>query len=741
MYKISGGKRLKEFLKTALEHNLSVLISGPPGCGKSLPPDEKVVVITKAGDPAMSVPIVDVKEGDKVIGLDVNNRAKVTDVKRKVAFEHGGDLLVVKTRSGRVVRATPDHSFLALDTESGKFVPCKGSDLKVGDIIPGFRCHPNDLGILVEEANGFKLDFGLGYVLGFYLSEGNIGKPYRVVFSSEDPGSRAALTDYLNRFGRKACVYKSSIQISNEKLYQLVREFGCGARNKKIPSWVLVSPPEFKTGLISGYLDGDGYLGVGVEAGSMSHELIENLSVLMASLGIGSSVFLGGMARWSGREYGRSKRLYVFDRDLLFERIPFHKKLQVLRKTEGHSTHDIVMFPKRLIDRIGKDLHVYRNEGKLKRIFRRFKHKMYNKKMVTRNGALNWIKVMKDNGLTEVDETTLLNYVQSPIMFERIVEIEKVPYKGLVYDLETDTHNFLTSQGIFVHNSEITTQAATELDMPVDELRLYLMEPGEAKGLPDIRGDATYWTRPDWLPVNGKRVLFFDDIHLASEQLQSPLFELLLCHRLHGHETSAETRFVAAGNLSLHSAGASELLAPVMDRFDVAVEFSPTVEDFIQYATSRNVSSKISAFLLAYPEYLYDPDPSTSQKFHSPRSWFSLHRVLTAGYDIRVAVGVVGINAGTKFVDSYPILGKSINDLLKSKPESVKDQVVIAAALSRHKPNVKVLDFVAKKLNAEAQMCYVMGEMAFNFDEIYKLADHPTLSKITDELIKKMEGK
>ena len=473
MYKISGGKRLKDFLKVALEHNLSVLISGPPGCGKSLPPDEKVVVVsTKSDGPVMSVPITSVKEGDKVIGIDANNKVKVTAVKRKVAFEHEGDLLVVKTRSGRVVRATPDHSFLVLNAESGKFVPCKGSDLKVGDIIPA-----------------------------------------------------------------------------------------------------------------------------------------------------------------------------------------------------------------------------------------------------------------------------LLDYVQNPVMFEKIVEIEKVPYKGLVYDLETDTHNFLTSQGIFVHNSEITTQAAAELDMPIDELRLYLMEPGEAKGLPDIRGDATYWTRPDWLPSDGKRVLFFDDIHLASEQLQSPLFELLLCHRLHGHETSAETRFVAAGNLSLHSAGASELLAPVMDRFDIAVEFSPTMEDFIQYASSQNVSSKISAFLLAYPEYLYDPDPPTSQKFPSPRSWFSLHKVLAAGYDIRVAVGVVGINAGTKFIDSYPLLGKSINDLLKTKPESVKDQVVIAAALSRHKPNVKVLDFVAKKLNAEAQMCYVMGEMAFNFDDIYKLADHPILSKITDELIKKMEGK
>ena len=291
--------------------------------------------------------------------------------------------------------------------------------------------------------------------------------------------------------------------------------------------------------------------------------------------------------------------------------------------------------------------------------------------------------------------------------------------------------------------SEITAQAAAELGMPIDELRLYLMEPGEAKGLPDIRDDATYWTRPNWLPlpVDGKRVLFFDDIHLASEQLQSPLFELLLCHRLHGHETSDETRFVAAGNLSLHSAGASELLAPVMDRFDIAIEFNPTVEDFIQYATSRNVSSKISAFLIAYPEFLYDPDPPTSQKFHSPRSWFNLHKVLSAGFDLNIAVGVVGVNAGAKFIDSYPILGKSINDLLKSKPESVKDQVVIAAALSRHKPNVKVLDFVAKRLTAEAQMCYVMGEMTFNFGDIYKLADHPTLSKITDGLIKKMEGR
>jgi len=289
--------------------------------------------------------------------------------------------------------------------------------------------------------------------------------------------------------------------------------------------------------------------------------------------------------------------------------------------------------------------------------------------------------------------------------------------------------------------SEITQQAAQELGMPVDEIRLYLMEPGEAKGLPDIRGDATFWTRPDWLPRDGARVLFFDDIHLAQEQLQSPLFELLLCRRLHGHKTSSETRFIAAGNLSIHSAGASEILAPVMDRFNVAVEYRPTVEDFIRYATAQGVSSKISAFLLSYKEYLYDADPPTSQKFHSPRSWFNLDKVLKAGYDIHVAVGVVGKAAGTKFIDSYPILGKSVNELLRMKPESEKDRVVLAAALSRHKPNPRILDFVAKNLHPEAQMAYVTGSITFHFDAIMQLAEHPILAKITDELVKKMQGK
>jgi len=296
-----------------------------------------------------------------------------------------------------------------------------------------------------------------------------------------------------------------------------------------------------------------------------------------------------------------------------------------------------------------------------------------------------------------------------------------------------------------VGKSEIVAQACNEIGLPYHEIRLYLMEPGEAKGLPDIDRESrrTFWTRPDWLPEEREVVLVADDIHLATEQLQSPLFELLLCRRLHGHTVSEGTRFVAIGNLSLQSAGANEILAPIMDRFDFGLEFRPTPEDFAEYAHSQGVDSKVIAFVLSHPEYLFTSEPPTSRKFASPRSWFSLSRALQRGFPKDVAIGVVGEEAGSRFIDAWPILGLGPKDLLRHKPQSAKDQVVIASALARYTPDEEILAFVERELHEDAQFCYFKSLYIFHRDAMIKLLreQNRLVTELSRKILDILEGK
>ena len=292
-----------------------------------------------------------------------------------------------------------------------------------------------------------------------------------------------------------------------------------------------------------------------------------------------------------------------------------------------------------------------------------------------------------------------------------------------------------------IGKSEIFFQAISEVSesfavLTPTEVRLYLMEPGEAKGIPWLVERRTVWSRPDWLPEKENTALFFDDIHLVREYNQSPLYELLLCRRLHGHTVPESTRFVAAGNIGLASASASEIMAPIMDRFDLFVGYTPTLEDFVKYAISQGLDNRIITFLSSYgTDYLYTPDPGTSQKFPSPRAWFSLDKALKAGFSIEVAPGVVGIDAGSKIVDAWPFLNQSLNDLLSKDftDADLKDQVAAAAFLSSYKPTDRILVTI-KKLTPDARACYFRLVLTRFPDQVKFLYRNRHMKEIVDEL-------
>lgn len=290
-----------------------------------------------------------------------------------------------------------------------------------------------------------------------------------------------------------------------------------------------------------------------------------------------------------------------------------------------------------------------------------------------------------------------------------------------------------------IGKSEIIFQRAREVNLRVQEVRLYLMDPGEAKGIPDIIDGETFWSRPAWLPKEPRVVLLFDDIHLCDELRQAPLFELLLTRRLHGHTIPDEVRIIAAGNIGVSASGGSEILAPVMNRFDLAVEFVPTVDDFSRYAAQHNVERKIIYFLNTYQNFLYTKNPPSSMPFPSPRSWFSLDKNLKAGFGPTVAPGVVGVEAGSRLVDAWPVLDLDEKALLGKKASELKDQVMIASALTKYEPK-KAHFKKLSEFHKEAQLIYFKLQLIYHPEPLVRMDKDPDVSAIVDQLLEALNA-
>jgi DNA-directed RNA polymerase beta' subunit len=145
-----------------------------------------------------------------------------------------GQLVHVKTRSGRDVKATQSKSFLVWDPDHKQFIDKNGSDIKLGDFLPTtFRLptietplttldlytifSPEEYASLHIKDRHMPLDSDFGYVIGSFLSN----KPL-----DDD-------TETETRFFNAICV------------------------NKNIPSFAFLSNKEFQRGLLNGYFSGN----------------------------------------------------------------------------------------------------------------------------------------------------------------------------------------------------------------------------------------------------------------------------------------------------------------------------------------------------------------------------------------------------------------------------------------------------------------------------------------------------
>src|SRR5262249_53859508 len=159
----------------------------------------------------------------------------------------------------------------------------------------------------------------------------------------------------------------------------------------------------------------------------------------------------------------------------------------------------------------------------------------------------------------------------------------------------------------------------------------------DLRGLPVAEDGLSRWYPPEFLPREGRGVIFLDEFNMAPPAVQGIAQQLILDRRVGRYEVPSGDFIWAAGNRKEDRAAVFDMPAPVGNRF-IHLEVLPDFESFRRYAIERRMHEQILAFLAYRPQLLHQLDPQR-WAWPSPRSWEMASVLYTAGLEIAPAVG------------------------------------------------------------------------------------------------------
>lgn len=194
-------------------------------------------------------PIEEIKEDELV--LTHNNRfKKVVKTMNRVSSH----IYHIKAIGINDLKITGEHPLYVY--RDNKFQWIKTKDLKLTDKLSmNVNTNSIDVDLTNEEM----------WLLGRYVADGNINKytynsiDFAISFKKEGEFLNNIPNDYKPRFKKviKSCY---DYRIADKRLKDLCMQFGNGAKNKKVPQWVLDLPKEKLQYFFDGYISGDGHI-------------------------------------------------------------------------------------------------------------------------------------------------------------------------------------------------------------------------------------------------------------------------------------------------------------------------------------------------------------------------------------------------------------------------------------------------------------------------------------------------
>ena len=438
----------------------------------------------------------EMKNSDKVFRYDDDNYIKqVSDIEvltvsqqEKIEWKHvnelskhptNGDLVKIKTKSGRDVTTTLSHSHLKKFEDS--IVPILGSELKLGDRIPVIKRISNnnnesdldfilvsdyiDYDELVGEyvyinktrlKNKIKLDKTFGWFMGAYLSEGNVCTEHSVDITNVNPEFEENIRQFCNihdlefkttkEYGGNPGMKKITNHIRCSVLSKLILKLCNEGSNKNLPGFVYETDKNFISNLIKGYMDGSSDIFKGkIRSHSTSENLLTELSMLFTYVGIFVNLdYKNGQLLIEGDEY-INKYIREVGTDLFYKKEALNNLIGCVMSSYKEIIPNDV---KKHIIRLSSMLNV-RMDALNKNIGRRELGKFI--KESKNQSALKHINIDEPLKYCEIS-------YNADIVWDEIVEIEIIKecdydYK-YVYDFSVHgNETFALMSGIVVHNT------------------------------------------------------------------------------------------------------------------------------------------------------------------------------------------------------------------------------------------------------------------------------------------------
>jgi len=406
-----------------------------------------------------------------IVGVDKNETTSWNRISHFSRHPVNGDLMTIKTKSGRAVTTTLSHSHLC--RKEHHVEPIKGSELTIGMRIPVCKHIDNKFVVNSVEIgnNKYNLDKQLGWFIGAYLAEGNcsgneisitnIHKHY--INSTLEIAKLFNTIGYLDTTpGEYGPSTKSKFK-NKEFAKFLLENCGKNSYEKKVPEFIFTAPLECKAAVLQGYMDGDGNINCDknhheIRACSRSERLIKDLSLLFNYFDIFTTLI---------ENVRQNKPLYhfaisssyatmykenigsVLKEDKLEElcnyvnRCNIHSLSNDIDKIEGLGE---------IIAKCGKELKLpgqSRNYGRWK-----------NKKSIGRRTLEKYINIFKheirEQNILQDEIKLLEQAAKSNIIWDEItnIEIYTPDQNEYVYDFTVPgNQTFMEDNGIIVHNT------------------------------------------------------------------------------------------------------------------------------------------------------------------------------------------------------------------------------------------------------------------------------------------------
>ncbi len=357
--------RIRMIINYYFANNMNRLVAGTGNKSELLTGyfcyDERTRVLTTEGLKGYR----ELKPGDIVFSLNMRTgKVEEVPVKAVYTFNYKGEMIHIRGKRTDLL-VTPNHRMLVLNrsgrlvfTQAEEFLSRKFS-LPIPNPWDGYRdfeylnvseffdqpLYPNANSL----PESMPIDHFL-YLMGLYIGDGTCStydvktfkksemsreellrmrdergrfisvenkgipvsyKAYAVYFSiPKHDKARESLINTLEALDIKYRAYRHFVRVNSRALYEIFKQCGSNAKEKRIPRWVLKLPPKRLIWLYRGLMDSDGWYHQNYQ--TVSHRLALNIVELCAKLGMHATISVREPREtvYKGRVI-RSRRSYV----------------------------------------------------------------------------------------------------------------------------------------------------------------------------------------------------------------------------------------------------------------------------------------------------------------------------------------------------------------------------------------------------------------------------------------------